>query len=299
MFECVGIRYCIIIFVVMQVGWIVGYLVVILLVGQIIFEFGWCVLFFIVVVLVLVCLVLWFWVLELLFWFVVQVGCQCFGVVLQSYVEVGGVGLLGWMLGDLEMCGMFLFWSFIFCFLLFGYYGINNWMLFYLESELGMNFKLMIGYMVGIYSVMIFGKVVVGVCVDFFGWCLIFVVGVIGSVVFMLLIVFYYLFFNIFWIFIIFGFIYGVLVGVLVIYMIESFFICVCGLVVGIVYNLGCIGVVVVFVGIGLLVIYVLIGVGFLVMGIIYVFIGLILVLFIVDWFYDLNCEFCDVESVF
>ncbi|RDT19786.1 MFS transporter, partial [Klebsiella pneumoniae] len=52
---------------------------------------------------------------------------------------------------------MFLLWSLTSCFLLFGYYGTNNWMPSYLESELGMNFKSMTGYMVGTYSAMILG----------------------------------------------------------------------------------------------------------------------------------------------
>ena len=61
---------------------------------------------------------------------------------------------------------MFLLWSLTSCFLLFGYYGTNNWMPSYLESELGMNFKSMTGYMVGTYTAMILGKVLAGIASD-------------------------------------------------------------------------------------------------------------------------------------
>ena len=43
-------------------------------------------------------------------------------------------------------------------FLQFGYYGVNNWMPAYLESELHMNFKSMAGYMIGTYVAMILVK---------------------------------------------------------------------------------------------------------------------------------------------
>lgn len=43
-------------------------------------------------------------------------------------------------------------------FLQFGYYGINNWMPSYLETEVHMNFKNLTSYMVGSYTAMILGK---------------------------------------------------------------------------------------------------------------------------------------------
>lgn len=51
----------------------------------------------------------------------------------------------------------------------FGYYGVNNWMPSYLESELGMKFKEMTAYMVGTYTAMILGKVLAGMMADKLG----------------------------------------------------------------------------------------------------------------------------------
>ncbi|MBR7203596.1 MFS transporter, partial [Pseudomonas aeruginosa] len=226
-----------------------------------------------------------------------QAGRQRPGAAPQSHAEAGGAGPLGRMLGDPETRGMFLLWSLTSCFLLFGYYGTNNWMPSYLESELGMNFKSMTGYMVGTYSAMILGKVAAGVCADLFGRRLTFAAGAIGSAAFMPLIVFYHSPSNILWILITFGFIYGVPVGVLATYMTESFSTRVRGSAVGTAYNLGRIGAAVAPAGIGLLATHVSIGAGFLVMGITYVLTGLIPALFIADRLYDPNRESRDAES--
>lgn len=223
MSECVGTRYRTTILAAMQAGWTVGYLVATLLAGQIIPEFGWRTLFFTAVAPALVCLALRPWVPESPSWLAAQAGRQRPGAAPQSHAEAGGAGPLGRMLGDPETRGMFLLWSLTSCFLLFGYYGTNNWMPSYLESELGMNFKSMTGYMVGTYSAMILGKVAAGVCADLFGRRLTFAAGAIGSAAFMPLIVFYHSPSNILWILITFGFIYGVPVGVLATYMTESF----------------------------------------------------------------------------
>ncbi len=141
MSECVGTRYRTTILAAMQAGWTVGYLVATLLAGQIIPEFGWRVLFFTAVAPALVCLALRPWVPESPSWLAAQAGRQRPGAAPQSHAEAGGAGPLGRMLGDPETRGMFLLWSLTSCFLLFGYYGTNNWMPSYLESELGMNFQ--------------------------------------------------------------------------------------------------------------------------------------------------------------
>ncbi len=297
MSECVGTKYRTTILAAMQAGWTVGYLVATLLAGQIIPEFGWRTLFFTAVAPALVCLALRPWVPESPSWLAAQAGRQRPGAAPQSHAEAGGAGPLGRMLGDPETRGMFLLWSLTSCFLLFGYYGTNNWMPSYLESELGMNFKSMTGYMVGTYSAMILGKVAAGVCADLFGRRLTFAAGAIGSAAFMPLIVFYHSPSNILWILITFGFIYGVPVGVLATYMTESFSTRVRGSAVGTAYNLGRIGAAVAPAGIGLLATHVSIGAGFLVMGITYVLTGLIPALFIADRLYDPNRESRDAES--
>src|SRR5690606_31806066 len=60
--------------------------------------------------------------------------------------------------GDPLARNMFIFWCLTAGFLQFGYYGVNNWMPAYLETELNMNFKSMTSYLVGTYTAMILGK---------------------------------------------------------------------------------------------------------------------------------------------
>ncbi|MGG2040034.1 MFS transporter [Pseudomonas paraeruginosa] len=286
MSECVGTKYRTTLLAAMQAGWTVGYLVATLLAGRIIPEFGWRVLFFTALGPALVCLLLRPWVPESPSWLATRSERRRSGAAQRA---ARGAGPLGRMLGDPETRGMFLLWSLTSCFLLFGYYGTNNWMPSYLESELGMNFKSMTGYMVGTYSAMILGKIVAGACADLFGRRLTFAAGAIGSAAFMPLIVFHHSPANILWILIIFGFIYGVPVGVLATYMTESFSTRVRGSAVGTAYNLGRIGAALAPAGIGLLASHVSIGAGFLVMGITYVLTGLIPALFIPDRLYDPN----------
>lgn len=57
---------------------------------------------------------------------------------------------------------MFILWSFSSGFLLFGYFGVSNWLPSYLEAELGIKFKEMALYMVGTFITMIFAKIIAG-----------------------------------------------------------------------------------------------------------------------------------------
>ena len=85
---------------------------------------------------------------------------------------------------------MFILWALTAGFLQFGYYGVNNWMPSYLESELGMKFKEMTAYMVGTYTAMILGKVLAGMMADKLGRRFTYAFGAIGTAIFLPLIVF-------------------------------------------------------------------------------------------------------------
>jgi AAHS family cis,cis-muconate transporter-like MFS transporter len=61
------------------------------------------------------------------------------------------------------------------------YYGINNWMPSYLETEVHMNFKNLTSYMVGSYTAMILGKILAGYLADKFNRRAVFVFGTIAS----------------------------------------------------------------------------------------------------------------------
>ncbi|KRV74349.1 MFS transporter [Pseudomonas citronellolis] len=295
MSEFVTTKYRTTILATMQAGWTVGYLVATILAGQIIPEFGWRTLFFTALAPALICLALRPWVPESPSWLAAraQRRQQPAGVRAAPAARGGVQGLLA----DAGTRRMFLLWTLTSCFLLFGYYGTNNWMPSYLESELGMNFKSMTGYMVGTYTAMILGKVAAGVASDRFGRRATFAAGAIGSAIFMPLIVFWHTPDNIVWILTLFGFIYGVPVGVLATYMTESFSTRVRGAAVGTAYNLGRVGAAVAPAAIGLLASHISIGAGFLVMGITYVITGLIPALFIPDRLYDPNRASSDADA--
>ena len=76
---------------------------------------------------------------------------------------------------------MFISWALTTGFLQFGYYGVNNWMPTYLESELGMNLKSMTGYMVGTYTAMILGQILAGLAADRIGRRTVFAFGAFGA----------------------------------------------------------------------------------------------------------------------
>ncbi|MFV3411953.1 MFS transporter [Pseudomonas nitroreducens] len=296
MSEFVTARYRTTILATMQAGWTVGYLVATVLAGQIIPDYGWRALFFTAIGAALICLALRPWVPESPSWLAAraQRAQQRAAGAARPAANSGGMRQL---LVDPSTRRMFVLWSLTSCFLLFGYYGTNNWMPSYLESELGMNFKSMTGYMVGTYTAMILGKVLAGIASDRFGRRATFAAGAIGTAIFMPVIVFWHTPDNIVWILALFGFIYGVPVGVLATYMTESFSTQVRGAAVGTSYNLGRIGAAVAPAAIGLLASHVSIGAGFLVMGITYVITGLIPALLIPNRLYDPNREARSVQA--
>ena len=124
----------------------------------------------------------------------------------------------------------------------FGYYGVNNWMPSYLESELGMKFKEMTAYMVGTYTAMILGKVLAGMMADKLGRRFTYAFGAIGTAIFLPLIVFYNSPSNILYLLVTFGFLYGIPYGVNATYMTESFATAIRGTAIGGAYNVGRLG---------------------------------------------------------
>ncbi|MEG1626123.1 MFS transporter [Pseudomonas sp.] len=296
MSEFVSTKYRTTILATMQAGWTVGYLVATVLAGQIIPDYGWRMLFFAAVTPAVICLALRPWVPESPSWLAAQSERRQQVTSTRTAPAAAAGGFSG-LLSDPSTRKMFLMWSLTSCFLLFGYYGTNNWMPSYLESELGMNFKSMTSYMVGTYTAMILGKVLAGIASDRFGRRATFAAGSIGTAIFMPVIVFWPNPESIVWILALFGFIYGVPVGVLATYMTESFSTRVRGAAVGTAYNLGRIGAAVAPAAIGLLASHISIGAGFLVMGITYVITGLIPALFIPNRLFDPNQAANDAEA--
>ncbi|MPW43065.1 MFS transporter [Acinetobacter guerrae] len=182
---------------------------------------------------------------------------------------------------------MFICWTLISFFLLYGYYGVNVWMPSYLEKDLGMNFKAMTNYMIGSYIATILGKISAGVLADKLGRRFVFSAGCICTAGFLLVLVNYNNAENILMLLIIFGFVYGFSTGIHTTYLTESFSTANRGLAAGISYNIGRIGGAIAPPTIGLIATHTSFAIGFFVICTAYVITALIPALFIKDRMYD------------
>ena len=280
MAEYVPTRYRTTVLGTLQAGWTVGYIVATLLAGWIIPDHGWRMLFYVAIVPVLLAVLMHFLVPEPQAWY-------------HSRNDLNGQNTntqesaLKRIFAEPRNRKMFILWALTAGFLQFGYYGVNNWMPSYLESELGMKFKEMTAYMVGTYSAMILGKVLAGFMADKLGRRFTYAFGAIGTAIFLPLIVFYNSPDNILFLLIAFGFLYGIPYGVNATYMTESFPTHIRGSATGGAYNVGRLGAAIAPATIGFLASGGSIGLGFLVMGAAYLICGVIPALLIKEKQYD------------
>ncbi|WP_151867720.1 MFS transporter [Acinetobacter soli] len=280
MAEYVPTRYRTTVLGTLQAGWTVGYIVATLLAGWIIPDHGWRMLFYVAIVPVILAVLMHFLVPEPHAWY-------------HSRNDLNGQNTntqesaLKRIFAEPRNRKMFILWALTAGFLQFGYYGVNNWMPSYLESELGMKFKEMTAYMVGTYSAMILGKVLAGYMADKLGRRFTYAFGAIGTAIFLPLIVFYNSPDNILFLLIAFGFLYGIPYGVNATYMTESFPTHIRGSATGGAYNVGRLGAAIAPATIGFLASGGSIGLGFLVMGAAYLICGVIPALLIKEKQYD------------
>ncbi|MBO3673375.1 MFS transporter [Acinetobacter soli] len=280
MAEYVPTRYRTTVLGTLQAGWTVGYIVATLLAGWIIPDHGWRMLFYVAILPVLLAVLMHFLVPEPQAWY-------------HSRNDLNGQNTntqesaLKRIFADPRNRKMFILWALTAGFLQFGYYGVNNWMPSYLESELGMKFKEMTAYMVGTYSAMILGKILAGFMADKLGRRFTYAFGAIGTAIFLPLIVFYNSPDNILFLLIAFGFLYGIPYGVNATYMTESFPTHIRGSATGGAYNVGRLGAAIAPATIGFLASGGSIGLGFLVMGAAYLICGVIPALLIKEKQYD------------
>lgn len=280
MAEYVPTRYRTTVLGTLQAGWAVGYIVATLLAGWIIPDHGWRMLFYVAIVPVILAVLMHFLVPEPHAWY-------------HSRNDLNGQNTntqesaLKRIFPEPRNRKMFILWALTAGFLQFGYYGVNNWMPSYLESELGMKFKEMTAYMVGTYSAMILGKVLAGYMADKLGRRFTYAFGAIGTAIFLPLIVFYNSPDNILFLLIAFGFLYGIPYGVNATYMTESFPTHIRGSATGGAYNVGRLGAAIAPATIGFLASGGSIGLGFLVMGAAYLICGVIPALLIKEKQYD------------
>lgn len=281
MAEYVPTRYRTTVLGTLQAGWTVGYIVATLLAGWIIPDHGWRMLFYVAIIPIAIAIFMHILVPEPEAW---QQSRLNKAVNNHHQKKESAFKLI---FQDKRNRNMFILWALTAGFLQFGYYGVNNWMPSYLESELGMKFKEMTAYMVGTYTAMILGKVLAGYMADKLGRRFTYAFGAIGTAVFLPLIVFYNSPENILYLLIIFGFLYGVPYGVNATYMTESFATAIRGTAIGGAYNVGRLGAAIAPATIGYLASGGSIGLGFVVMGAAYFICGVIPALFIKEKQYD------------
>jgi len=275
MAEYVPTRYRTTVLGTLQAGWTVGYIVATLLAGWIIPDHGWRMLFYVAIIPVILAIFMHILVPEPLAW---QESRLQQPNLSENAEKPSALKLI---FQDKRNRNMFILWALTAGFLQFGYYGVNNWMPSYLESELGMKFKEMTAYMVGTYTAMILGKV------DKLGRRFTYAFGAIGTAIFLPLIVFYNTPENILFLLVVFGFLYGIPYGVNATYMTESFPTAIRGTAIGGAYNVGRLGAAIAPATIGFLASGGSIGLGFVVMGAAYLICGVIPALFIKEKLYD------------
>lgn len=276
----------------LQTGQTVGYIVATLMAGAIIPDHGWRMLFYVTIIPAAFALFFMRLVPEPAAWQEAKIQ-QLQGNSLSldatntQVSKAPSESIYKRIFGHNQHRKMFLLWMGTAAFLQFGYYGVNNWMPMYLETELNMNFKSLTGYMVGAYTAMILGKILAGYAADKLGRRVTFVFGTVSTAAFLPVIIFFNTPDNIAYLLITFGFLYGIPYGVNATYMAESFSTDVRGTAIGGAYNMGRLGAAIAPATIGMIAAGSSFGMAFIVMGTAYFIAGVIPGLFIRERQYD------------
>lgn len=282
MSELVPTQYRTTILAVLMTGFTLGSLLITGLSGWIIPNYGWRVLYFITVAPIVLAILMLFLVPEPSSWKKAR-AIKLSNLNVKQKVENPYSAILK----DKKHRGMFILWTFSSGFLLFGYYGVSNWLPSYLELELGIKFKEMAIYMIGTFLTMMFAKVIAGIAADKIGRRVVFAFGTMGTAIFIPVVVYLHTSENIGWLMLIFGFLYGIPYAINATYLTESFPTSIRGTAVGGAFNIGRIGAVFAPIIIGYLAMHNSIGAGLLLMSAAYFLCGLIPTLFIKDRLYD------------
>lgn len=284
MSELVPTKYRTTILATLMTGYTLGSLVITGLSGWIIPEFGWRTLYFITIIPLVLGILMFFLVSEPESW------KKAHAFKLENpdagIVKKGQNPYIA-LFKDKKHGKMMMLWSFSSGFLLFGYFGVSNWLPSYLEAELGISFKKMAVYMIGTFLTMMFAKVIAGFIADRIGRRIVFAFGTMGTAIFIPVVVYFHTSENIGWLMLIFGFLYGIPYAINATYLTESFPTSIRGTAVGGAFNVGRIGAILAPITIGYLALHDSIGAGLLLMGVAYLLCGLIPILFIKDRLYD------------
>lgn len=277
----------------LQTGQTIGYIVATLMAGAIIPDYGWRMLFYVTIIPAAFALIFMRSVPEPASWQeekIKQLQNRHIKAEAEPTLPVAqqpAESIYKRIFGHQQHRKMFLLWMTTAAFLQFGYYGVNNWMPTYLETELNMNFKALTGYMVGAYTAMILGKILAGYLADKFGRRITFVFGTVSTAAFLPIIIFYNSPTNIAYLLVTFGFLYGIPYGVNATYMAETFSTDVRGTAIGGAYNMGRLGAAIAPATIGIIAAGGSFTLAFIVMGAAYFIAGVIPGLFIRERQYD------------
>ncbi|MFC6167714.1 MFS transporter [Acinetobacter terrestris] len=277
----------------LQTGQTIGYIVATLLAGAIIPDHGWRMLFYVTIVPAAFALIFMRFVPEPASWQEAKIEqfkrkeLKIEPASEALTAKVPSESVYKRIFGHTQHRKMFLLWMSTAAFLQFGYYGVNNWMPTYLETELNMNFKALTGYMVGAYTAMILGKIIAGYAADKLGRRATFVFGTVATAAFLPVIIFFNTPTNIAYLLITFGFLYGIPYGVNATYMAETFSTDVRGTAIGGAYNMGRLGAAIAPATIGIIAAGGSFTMAFIVMGAAYFIAGVIPGLFIRERQYD------------
>lgn len=260
----------------LQAGYIVGYLVAILLAGLILPIHGWRPLYFLSIVPVLLAIYIRRKIPEPKGW-------------IEAKQQPKRIKKNEWFIifKDPKTRAIFLFWILTSTFLQFGYFGVATWLPTYIIEDLGFNFKVMTGYLLGSYSAMILGKVLAGWLADRYGRRNVYIIGGLSTAIALPFVYLYNTPGNIIVLLTILGFLYGAQYGINSTYMSESFPTHIRGTAVGGAYNIGRFGAAISPVVIGILADSHSIGFGLATLGIAYALSGIVPALFIREKMYD------------
>lgn len=277
----------------LQTGQTIGYIVATLMAGAIIPDYGWRMLFYVTIIPAAFALIFMRFVPEPASWQEAKIEqfkrkeLKIEPTPETVTAKAPSESVYKRIFGHTQHRKMFLLWMSTAAFLQFGYYGVNNWMPTYLETELNMNFKALTGYMVGAYTAMILGKIIAGYAADKLGRRATFVFGTVATAAFLPVIIFFNTPTNIAYLLITFGFLYGIPYGVNATYMAETFSTDVRGTAIGGAYNMGRLGAAIAPATIGIIAAGGSFTMAFIVMGAAYFIAGVIPGLFIRERQYD------------
>ncbi len=284
MSEMVPTKYRTTILATLMTGYTLGSLTITALSGWIVPDYGWRTLYFITIIPIILAILMWMFVPEPESWKQAR-AMKLSNIDMVSAPQSANPYVA--LFKDKQHGKMLMLWTFSSGFLLFGYFGVSNWLPSYLEAELGIKFKEMAVYMIGTFLTMMFAKVVAGFVADRIGRRAVFAFGTMGTALFIPVVVYMHTAENIGWLMLVFGFLYGIPYAINATYLTESFPTSIRGTAVGGAFNIGRIGAVFAPVAIGYLAMHNSIGAGLLLMGAAYFLCGLIPTLFIKDRLYD------------